>query len=96
MGGEFCQQFFSVGQFKIVKVEARCDGSAEESEFAFIFEEAALPGVSRDNCLNAMAFQNVRAESDDFGFAVWEKQEHSNGVAEIEVEDFIVFESVEF
>ena len=76
------------------KVEAGGDGASEERELAVGEESCTLPDASGDEGLQLLSVRDLLAESDGCCCAIGPELEHLDGVAEVEMEDFVGLESM--
>ena len=78
----------------IGEVEAGGDAAAEQSDLAGADEACALPDSGGNEVLHMLTGSEIRSKSNDGGAAVGEELEHLDGIAEVEVEEFVGGEAV--
>lgn len=76
------------------EVEAGDYGASEKGEFSVSDKTRALPYASRNEDLDLLTCSQILSEDYDGGGAVGKELQHLDGVAEVEVEDFVGIEEV--
>lgn len=90
----FCDEFVGVGVAVVGEVKAGRHRAAEEGDLALAEEARALPDSGGDDELDVLSRLQIGSKSEKRGALSGIELEHFDGVAGIEVEDFVRGEDV--
>ncbi len=93
--GYLVRSVVAVAEFEIGVIKTWRDGAAHERPTAAGDEAASLPNAGGDDVLRFVPGRKVVVNRDDSRFAVWPELQHFNGIAGVEVEDFVALHDVD-